>query len=125
MGFYSVFIPVYAFLLLPILTALRGDTDRYLSRIAEVQWALMVCVFCISHVPALLTLNIPGYEGRNVLLIAFLVVVVQGSDVAQYIWGKLFGPHQDRTVAVAIQNGRRFRRRGRNRHADRGRACRG
>jgi phosphatidate cytidylyltransferase len=26
-----------------------------------------------------------------VLLIAFLVVVVQGSDVAQYIWGKLFG----------------------------------
>jgi phosphatidate cytidylyltransferase len=56
-----------------------------------VQWALMVCVFCVSHVPALLSLEIPGFEGRNVLLIAFLVVVVQGSDVAQYIWGKLFG----------------------------------
>lgn len=90
-GLYSIFIPVYAFLLLPIVVTLRGDTGRFLSRVAEVQWALMVCVFCVSHVPALLSLQIPGFEGRNVLLIAFLVVVVQGSDVAQYIWGKLFG----------------------------------
>ena len=41
--------------------------------------------------PALLTLQIPGFEGRNLLLIAFLVIVVQGSDVLQYVWGKLFG----------------------------------
>lgn len=90
-GLYSIFIPVYAFLLLPIVAVLFGDTKRYLIRIAEVQWALMVCVFCISHVPALLSLQIPGFEGRNVLLIAFLVVVVQGSDVMQYVWGKLAG----------------------------------
>jgi phosphatidate cytidylyltransferase len=90
-GFYSIFIPVYAFLLLPIIVTMRGDPGRFLSRIAELQWALMVCVFCVSHVPALLSLQIPGFEGRNVLLIAFLVVVVQGSDVCQYIWGKLFG----------------------------------
>lgn len=90
-GLYSIFIPVYVFLLMPIIVTLRGDTGRFLSRVAEVQWALMVCVFCVSHVPALLSLQIPGFEGRNVLLIAFLVVVVQGSDVAQYIWGKLFG----------------------------------
>jgi phosphatidate cytidylyltransferase len=54
----------------------------------------MVTVFCISHVPALLTLTIPGYEGRNLLLIAFLVFVVQSSDVLQYIWGKLCGRHK-------------------------------
>jgi len=34
-----------------------------------------------------------GYEGRQLLLIAFLVIVVQGSDVLQYVWGKLFGRH--------------------------------
>lgn len=90
-GLWSIFIPVYGFLLMPILAALRGDTRGFLDRVAEVQWALMVCVFCISHVPALLWLDIPGYEGRNVLLIAFLVVVVQGSDVMQYVWGKLLG----------------------------------
>jgi phosphatidate cytidylyltransferase len=90
-GLYSVFVPVYAFLLLPIVAALRGETAAFLTRVAETQWALMICVFCASHVPALLSLTIPGYQGKNVLLIAFLVVVVQGSDVAQYVWGKLIG----------------------------------
>lgn len=93
-GLYAIFIPVYAFLLMPIIAVLRGDTERFLDRVAEVQWALMICVFCVSHVPALLTLHIPGYEGRNVLLIAFLVIVVQMSDVLQYVWGKLFGRHK-------------------------------
>jgi phosphatidate cytidylyltransferase len=90
-GLYSIFIPVYVFLLLPIVSALRGETEGYLVRIAEVQWALMICIFCASFVPALLNLDIPGYEGRNVLLIAFLIVVVQLSDVLQYVWGKLLG----------------------------------
>jgi phosphatidate cytidylyltransferase len=93
-GFYSIFVPVYALLLLPILSAMRGETEGFLVRVAETQWALMICVFCASHVPALLYLQIPGYEGREVLLIAFLVVVVQGSDVLQYVWGKLIGRHK-------------------------------
>jgi len=93
-GLYSIFIPVYAFLLLPIVAAIRGDTTRFLDRVAEVQWGLMVSVFCVSHVPALMTLDIPGYEGRHLLLIAFLVLVVQSSDVLQYVWGKLFGRHK-------------------------------
>ena len=90
-GLYSIFIPVYVFLLLPIVAALRGDTRDYIRRIAELQWGLMISVFCVSHVPALLTLPIPGYEGNKLLLIAFLVIVVQASDVLQYIWGKLCG----------------------------------
>lgn len=90
-GMYAVFIPVWVFLLLPILSVLAGETRNYLIRIAEMQWALMICVFCVSHVPALLDLNIPGYGGRNVLLIAWLVIVVQLSDVLQYVWGKLIG----------------------------------
>ena len=90
-GMFAIFIPVEVFLILPILSALGGDTQRFLERTSKVQWGLMVCVFCISHVPALLTLNIPGFEERNLLLIAFLVIVVQGSDVLQYVWGKLMG----------------------------------
>ncbi len=93
-GLYSIFIPVYAFLILPILEVTAGDTKRFLERAAKMQWGLMVCVFCISHVPALLTLEIPGYGGRNILLIVFLVLVVQSSDVLQYVWGKLFGKHR-------------------------------
>lgn len=93
-GMYSIFIPVYAFLVLPILSALGSDTKRFLERTSKVQWGLMISVFCISHVPALVTLDIPGYEGRNLLLVAFLVIVVQGSDVLQYVWGKLAGRHK-------------------------------
>ncbi len=93
-GLYSIFVPVYVFLLLPILEVIAGDTKRFLERMAKIQWGLLICVFCISHVPALLTLNIPGYEDRNLLLIAFLVIVVQSSDVLQYVWGKLFGKHK-------------------------------
>jgi phosphatidate cytidylyltransferase len=93
-GLYSIFIPVYAFLLLPIVAVLRGDTTNFMLRVAEVQWGLMICVFCISHVPALLTLPIPGNEARELLLIAFLVLVVQSSDVLQYVWGKLLGRHK-------------------------------
>jgi phosphatidate cytidylyltransferase len=90
-GLYSIFIPVYGFLFLSIVAVLGGDTTRFLQRVAFVQWGLMICVFCVSHVPALLTLDIPGYAGKQLLLIAFLVIVVQGSDVLQYVFGKLFG----------------------------------
>lgn len=90
-GMYAIFIPVYAFLLLPVLSALRGSTKDFLIRVSETQWALMICVYCASHVPALLYLKIPGFEGRNVMLIAYLIFVVQLSDVMQYVWGKLVG----------------------------------
>jgi len=90
-GMYSIFIPVYAFLLLPVVSALRGSTKDFLIRVSETQWALMICIYCASHVPALLYLQIPGFEGRNVILIAYLIFVVQLSDVLQYVWGKLIG----------------------------------
>ena len=93
-GLFSIFIPVYCFLAMPTLTAFSGDTSRFLERIAEQQWGIMLSVYCISHVPALLILPIPGFEAKGVLLIAFLIATVQGSDVLQYIWGKLFGQHK-------------------------------
>jgi phosphatidate cytidylyltransferase len=93
-GLYSVFIPVYVFLLMAAIAALRQDTKHFMSRVAETQWGLMITVFSLSHVPALLSLDIPGYEGRNLLLIAFLILIVQSSDVLQYVWGKLLGRHK-------------------------------
>lgn len=90
-GLFTIFIPVYCFLIMPAITALHGDTERFLERIAAQQWAVMISVYCVSHVPALLTLSMPDFQGRHLLLIAFLIITVQGSDVLQYIFGKLFG----------------------------------
>lgn len=91
---FTIFIPVYGFLFLPILSALLGDTAHFLDRSTKVQWALMISVFCISHIPAILTLDIAGFEDKKLLLMIFLILVVQSSDVLQYVWGKLFGKHK-------------------------------
>ena len=91
---FTIFIPVYGFLFLPILSALLGDTAHFLDRSTKVQWALMISVFCISHIPAILTLDIDGFEEKKLLLMIFLILVVQSSDVLQYVWGKLFGKHK-------------------------------
>jgi phosphatidate cytidylyltransferase len=90
-GLFAIFIPVYAFLLLPALAALADDTDQFLERTAKIQWAVMVTVYCVSHAPAFLLLDIPGYHGQNALLIFYLLLVTQLSDVLQYVFGKLFG----------------------------------
>ena len=92
-GLFSICIPVYAYMLIPIRSAIAGDSDHFLERTAEIQWGLMVCVYFVSYVPALMTLRIPGYEGQNAMLLFFFVFVVQISDVLQYIWGKCLGKH--------------------------------
>jgi phosphatidate cytidylyltransferase len=91
---FQIAIPVWSFLLLPTLSVLAGETSDFLQRTARIQWGLMLAVFCISHAPALLLLDIPGYDGKNFLLLFFLITVVQLSDVLQYVFGKLLGKHQ-------------------------------
>ena len=90
-GLFSILIPVYISIFLAIRTALAGDTERFLERTATNQWGLMICVYFVSYVPALLMLHIPGYERQMPKLMFFLVLVVQLSDVLQYVWGKTLG----------------------------------
>ncbi|MBK0063198.1 MULTISPECIES: phosphatidate cytidylyltransferase [unclassified Acinetobacter] len=93
-GLYSIFIPLYVFLLIPIASLKQEDTTHFLERSAKIQWGLMVCVFCISHVPALLNLKLSDFQGDKIWLAIWLIMVVQASDVLQYICGKLFGKHK-------------------------------
>ncbi len=102
-GLFSVLIPVYAFLFIPARVALAGDYKRFLERTAKIQAGLMVCVYCLSYAPALLSLSIPDYEGQNPRLLFFFVLVVQLGDVLQYAWGKLLGEH---LIAPAISPSR-------------------
>lgn len=90
-GLFAICLPVYGFLLLPALAALAQDPERFLERSASIQWGVMVAIYCISHVPALLMLEIPGHAGQNALLLFYFLLVVQMSDVLQYVAGKLFG----------------------------------
>jgi phosphatidate cytidylyltransferase len=97
-GVFTIFIPVYVFLILPAFQVVNhADTKDFLARTSTIQWGLMIAVYCISHVPALLMLLIPGHDPA--LLIVFLILVVQASDVFQYACGKLFGRHR---IAPAV-----------------------
>ncbi len=80
---FSVFIPVYVFLAIPVVSALAGDPQRFLERNAKIQWGIMVCVYGLSHAPALVLLDFPGHRGRGAFLLFFLVVVAVGAQLAQ------------------------------------------
>ena len=103
-GMFLILIPVYAFLFVPLRTALAGDCERFLERTSKIQWGLMVCVYCISYAPALVVLmRIPGYEQQNAKLLFWFVAVTELSDVMQYVWGKLCGR---RKIAPTVSPGK-------------------
>jgi phosphatidate cytidylyltransferase len=80
---FSVFIPVYVFLAIPVVSAFGNDPQRFLERTAKIQWGIMVCVYGMSHAPALLLLDLPRYEDRGAFLVFYLVVVVAAAQIAQ------------------------------------------
>ena len=82
---FTVFIPVYVFLALPVASALANDPQRFLERNAKLQWGIMVCIYGMSHVPALLLLDFPDYNNKSAFLVFFLVLVVQTCMLAQHL----------------------------------------
>jgi phosphatidate cytidylyltransferase len=90
-GLFAIMIPVLACIFIPPSIAIAGDTEQFLERASKIQFGIMVCVYSLSHAPALLLLKIPGFEGHDARLLLYLVIVDQMSDVLQYVWGKLIG----------------------------------
>ncbi|KMN83626.1 phosphatidate cytidylyltransferase [Chromobacterium sp. LK11] len=93
-GMFIIFIPVYIFLFLPMRMVLIGETQGFLKAAASLQWGLMICVFCLSHMAAVLTLpqlTHIGEPAQGAMLLFYLVALTQLNDVAQYLWGKAFG----------------------------------
>lgn len=90
----AIMIPVLACVFIPSSIAVAGDTAHFLERTSKIQFGLMVCGYCLSHVPALLLLKIPGFEGHDARLLLYLGIVDQMNDLLQYVWGKLIGRHK-------------------------------
>lgn len=96
--FYSIMIPVYASLFIPARAALAGDYKRFLERCAKIQFGLLICVYSLSHAPALLDLSLirtngTPWTGSNLTLLVFFVVVAQLALVLERGWSKLAGRH--------------------------------
>ena len=80
---FTVFVPVYVFLAIPVVSALSGDPERFLERNAKIQWGIMVCVYGLSHAPALLLLDLPRYAGRGAFLLFLLVMATGAAQIVQ------------------------------------------
>ena len=104
---FTVFIPVYVFLAIPVVSALANDPTRFLERNAKLQWGIMVCIYGMSHVPALLLLDFPGYDNKSAFLVFFLVIVVQVCVLVQHLASRYF-----KSAPVAPQISQSFSWRG-------------
>jgi phosphatidate cytidylyltransferase len=96
---FTVFIPVYVFFALPVISALANDPFRFLERTAKIQWGITVTVYGLSHAPALLLLDVPSYRQRGAFLVLFLVLVVVAAQLGQEVAGRHL---RRRPVARAI-----------------------
>lgn len=93
-GMFIIFIPVYVFLFLPMRMVLIGETQGFIKNAALLHWAVMLTVYCISHIAYLLGLESANLDAGSIGLVLFLLFTTQFNDVCQYIWGKMLGRHK-------------------------------
>lgn len=108
-NFYTILIPVYVSLFIPARIAFTGDHKRFLERSAKIQFGVLICVYALSHAPALLYLDLVKYNqatdtwepwvGKPTGLLFFFIVMVQVSDTLHFVWDRLFGRY---VIASAI-----------------------
>ncbi|NBX66980.1 MAG: phosphatidate cytidylyltransferase [Proteobacteria bacterium] len=94
-GMFIVFIPVWVFFLMPFRLILAQQMEGFLSSVATISWGLMITVFAVSH--AAMLMQFPALAespAGGAGLVLFLMVLNQGNDVAQYVWGKFLGKHK-------------------------------
>ncbi len=104
---FMLLIPVYGSLFIPARIAFTSDHRRFLERTAKIQFGLLICVYSLSHAPALLYLNLSSYmtgdlqewTGSPAGLLFFLLVMVQVSDMLQFVWDRVAG---QRVIAATV-----------------------
>ena len=100
---FTLFIPVYLFLVLPVIAAMSHDTERYLERVAKVQWGLMICVFCVSHAPAIVNLDFESHKTSGQLMLLFFLIITFLADLfsvlaSSALGGKALALNPNKTV---------------------------
>jgi phosphatidate cytidylyltransferase len=98
-GMFSIFVPVYVFILLGVRQVMSGETQGFVAATAQIHWGLMAFVYGLSHMGYLLRMPVASTVAAEAqvdgaTLLAFLVFVVELSDVSQYVWGKTLGRHK-------------------------------
>jgi phosphatidate cytidylyltransferase len=89
---FRTFIPIWAFGILLVRLAVAGQTGGFLETAGITFLGLMLVVFLLSHAALLLKLpDVVNPAGGAFGLFLFLVVLTEGNDIAQALWGRLLG----------------------------------
>lgn len=88
---FFIFIPVYVFLLSPILSVLAEDDDQFFERASKFQWSQIACIYCLSYLPAIAGMDLRGGAFQSTTLLIYFIAVISASDSFQYIFGNQFG----------------------------------
>lgn len=104
---FTLVIPVYGSLFIPARIAFTSDHRRFLERTAKIQFGLLICVYALSHAPALLYLDLSSYQSGDLVkwqrspagLLFFLLVIVQVSDMLHFVWDRVVG---HRVIAASV-----------------------
>jgi phosphatidate cytidylyltransferase len=87
----------------PIVTAimvmLQGRTTGFMNQFGSAIAVYLIAIYAPSHLAHFFSLPAGGNETGAAGLVLFIVLITQLNDVAQYIFGKLFGKHQ---IAPAV-----------------------
>jgi phosphatidate cytidylyltransferase len=100
---FTVCLPFAATLVIPLLTIAQRETRGLVERVAERYWGVTLWVYCVSHAPALLMLDLPKFAGGNAGPVAFLIVLALAS---QWLWSLTSarqGPYLDGAPATRLR----------------------
>lgn len=87
---FLTFIPILVFMGILTTAILRQKILHYWEKTAFWQWGLLLIPFNLSHLVALYPLN-QGVPFKGQMAMVIVLVVTEGNDIAQFIFGKCFG----------------------------------
>lgn len=88
---FYIFIPVYVFLLSPMISIAADDDDQFFERASKFQWAQIACIYCVSYIPAIAGMQLKAETWQSSTLLLFFATVIIASDTFQYIFGNWLG----------------------------------
>lgn len=88
---FIIFVPVYVFFLVVIVLTLQQKVEGILKTSATIFWGVMICVYGLGHISYLYNFSIPQVDAVGRELILYVLLLTEGNDIFQYIWGKSLG----------------------------------
>ncbi len=94
-GLFQMSLFVYICPLIVVVMLFQQRTEGFLTALGTIGCGLLIAVYSISHLAHFFALpEGANPQGGAIGLVVYVLVLAQGNDVAQYVWGKTLGKHR-------------------------------